>query len=723
MADGGIEIYTNVTVLVAVALISLLLGIVVFLQSTNRRVNQLFLVMTVAMALWVMTNAVFMVTDGNTQFMSALISYGAAAWLTISFVRFCNGIVPIKLDKQTMQIIAIATVLLGFASMMPGFIAVGVEAGKIQTQLIPLLIYGAAISAGLMVGLWLLVYAARNSPIKNRQQYKILLIAFAVGATVGLVCNLLLPTFGNYDLVAVGPVGLLVFEVMSVYAIARHGLFDIKQATVRTAGYVASLSSFVVVYCAAAFMLSSLMLGEGATREAFTNPANLLLVTLAIVLAVIFQPIKSFFDRATDRIFFRDRYDPADFIAELGGILTSTAQLRTLLSKSLDHIVTNLKSSYGTFVVLQDDKTPVVVSTTEKGRLNEADISLIDQIAKTAHRRMVFAHEITEDMGKEHKVFKKNKIAIVIPLAHAKNTIGFLVLGEHKAGDYTKRDINMLGSITNELIIAIQNARSLQALRDFNVHLQQSIESATKELRQSNSKLRKLDESKDEFVSMASHQLRTPLTSIKGYISMVLDGDVGKITPQQRKLLSEAYTSSERMVRLISDFLNVSRIQTGKFMIDASPVDIKTVIAEEVESMQHLATSHGMKLQYIHPEVVPTISIDEDKTRQVIMNFIDNAIYYSPENTTITVKLRVDSKSITLEVHDKGIGVPKDKQDQLFTKFFRADNARKQRPDGTGVGLYLAKKVIEEQGGEIIFHSHVGLGSVFGFKLPINKRK
>lgn len=723
MLSGGVEVYTTVAVLLVVAFLSLTLGILVFLQSTNSRLNQSFLVMTIAMTLWVMTNAVFMATDDNTQFMSALVSYGAAAWLTISFVRFCNEIVPVKLDKQTMQTIALATILLGFASMMPGFIAVGVESGVIQTQLIPLLIYGSAITTGLLIGNWLLVYAVKNSPKKNQQQYKVLLTGLAIGATIGIVCNLLLPTLGNYNFVAIGPVGLLVFEIMCVYAIAKHGLFDIKQAYVRTVGYGASLISFILIYCVVAYLLSALLLGQKVAWQMFTTPANIVLILLAIVLAVLFQPIKGFFDRATDQVFFRDRYDPTEFISDLGDILTSTTQLRTLLAKTLDHIAVNLKSSYGTFIVLNDDKDPLVVSTSEKGRMEATDVPVIDHLAKTSRSKIIFVHQIIGESKEVQRVFKKYKIAIIVPLSHAKNTIGYLMLGERKAGDYTKRDIGVVTSISNELIIAIQNARSLQALRDFNVHLQQSIETATKELRQSNNKLRKLDESKDEFVSMASHQLRTPLTSIKGYISMVLDGDVGKISPQQRKLLGEAYTSSERMVRLISDFLNVSRIQTGKFMIDARPTDLKTVVAEEVESMQHLATSHGMKLQYIHPDIVPTVYIDEDKTRQVVMNFIDNAIYYSPENTTITVKLKVDSKSVLLEVHDKGIGVPKDKQDKLFTKFFRADNARKQRPDGTGVGLYLAKKVIEEQGGEIVFHSHVGLGSVFGFKLPINTKK
>ena len=107
--------------------------------------------------------------------------------------------------------------------------------------------------------------------------------------------------------------------------------------------------------------------------------------------------------------------------------------------------------------------------------------------------------------------------------------------------------------------------------------------------------------------------------------------------------------------------------------------------------------------------------------RQVVMNFIDNAIYYSQENTTITVDLRADNNVLTLTVKDTGIGVPQDEQAQLFTKFYRASNARKQRPDGTGVGLYLAKKVIVAHGGSMVFSSTPGKGSIFGFTLPVKK--
>ena len=198
-----------------------------------------------------------------------------------------------------------------------------------------------------------------------------------------------------------------------------------------------------------------------------------------------------------------------------------------------------------------------------------------------------------------------------------------------------------------------------------------------------------------------------------------MEGDAGKVSAAQKQLLGEAFNSSERMVSLINDFLNVSRIQTGKFMIDKHPVDLAKLVDQEVNSLRANAATRGIKLAYDMPKNAPLFNLDEGKIRQVVMNFIDNAIYYSHEDTTIVVKFSIGDTEAKLTIKDNGIGVPKDEQAELFTKFYRASNAKKQRPDGTGVGLYLAKKIILDHDGKLIFESAQDKGSTFGFSLPI----
>mgnify|MGYP000981645546 FL=1 len=233
-----------------------------------------------------------------------------------------------------------------------------------------------------------------------------------------------------------------------------------------------------------------------------------------------------------------------------------------------------------------------------------------------------------------------------------------------------------------------------------------------------NEKLKEIDATKDEFISMASHQLRTPLTSMKGYVSMVLEGDVGEINDQQRTMLQQAFDSSQRMVYLISDLLNVSRLRTGKFTITNSPTNLADIVESELEQLKANAQARNVKFVYSKPQSFPVLSLDETKIRQVIMNFMDNALYYTPANGRVNVELNCNDRVVTFTVTDSGLGVPKKDQPFLFTKFYRAQNARRMRPDGTGLGLYMARKIIVAQGGSILFNSEEGVGSTFGFAFP-----
>jgi signal transduction histidine kinase len=266
--------------------------------------------------------------------------------------------------------------------------------------------------------------------------------------------------------------------------------------------------------------------------------------------------------------------------------------------------------------------------------------------------------------------------------------------------------------------VAILNAKAYVQIEEFNRTLQARVDHATSRLRVANRHLKELDRAKDEFISMASHQLRTPLTTIKGYLSMMLEGDAGSLTPAQQEFVNYAYSSSERMVNLISDLLNVSRLSAGRFLIQTKPTDMVEMITDEVRQLMTHATSKGIKLIFDPPkDPLPPAEIDDNKTRQVVMNFIDNAIYYTNKGE-VRVVLEQSGDRVRLEVHDSGIGVPEAAKKKLFGKFFRADNAQTIRPDGTGLGLYLAKRVVEDQGGTILFNSIEGKGSTFGFELP-----
>jgi signal transduction histidine kinase len=294
-------------------------------------------------------------------------------------------------------------------------------------------------------------------------------------------------------------------------------------------------------------------------------------------------------------------------------------------------------------------------------------------------------------------------------LMAARGPVGVLVVGLHRHSDQKTQEL--LARVTEAVSKAVENKI-----------LQEENERILQKLRLTNAKLRALDETKDEFITMASHQLRTPLTSVKGYLSMVLEGDAGKLNINQTKLLEQSYTSSQRMVYLISDLLNLSRLSTGKFVIESTPVDLSEVVQLEVDQLAETAKARGLTLAYQPPATFPLLMLDETKIHQVVMNFIDNAIYYTPSGGKVTVALHETPTAVECTVRDTGIGVPRAVQHKLFTKFYRAANAQQVRPDGTGLGLFMARKVIAAQGGAIIFQSEEGKGSTFGFRFNKARR-
>ena len=572
-----------------------------------------------------------------------------------------------------------------------------------------------------------LLRAAVRTKGKVHRQLMVVLWGLLISLLVGLFVAFFIPVVlensraAHYSFVA-GIVAAISF----IYAIVRHRLFDVRLAAVRTIAYLLSLLTLACIYFSLAYLVSATVFSGQSTTGLSVSPINIL---LALVLALLFQPIRHFFDHITNKIFYIERYDSNEFNIRMGHVLSSTTDTVELLSRALTEIKDTLRASSGAFMLFeQGDRSPeTIVSIPRQLNFLPKEIDELREVLSgrapgaVAVKTMLVGSSDVTTKKVVSRLISRHHAALLLPLVRDTTIVGCLILGEQELTGYGKRDLRVLGALADELMIAIQNSRSTQELRDLNASLQQRIDDATSELRQSNAKLQKLDEAKDEFISMASHQLRTPLTSVKGYIDMVLEGDAGKVTPMQKQLLAQAFDSSERMVHIINDFLNVSRLQTGKFMIETQPIELKTVVREEVHNLKSTAKSHALKLHYHSSTSIPLMNIDEGKIRQVIMNFIDNAIYYSRPGTTIDITLYSLEGQAILEVHDTGIGVPKKEQKDLFGKFFRATNARKHRPDGTGVGLYLAKKVVAAHGGEVIFRAPREGGSVFGFRLPIAK--
>jgi signal transduction histidine kinase len=589
---------------------------------------------------------------------------------------------------------------------------------------VPFLIYTSFFSVYFGLSYLILYLNSKKKTGTSRSQIRYILYAAISSSFLAMISNLALPLMGVSLYIWLGPIFTLSYIVIVSLAVVKHQLFDLRAAAARVLAYVASIGSMIIVYSSVVYVLSS----SNILSNNLTNLQRISYILIAVITGLLFQPFKNFFDKLTNKIFYQDAYDPQSLIDVLNNTLVNTIELEELLTKSALIIQENLKTSFCTFYIRETSyfKERIIGAHRKDPEIDEID--KLQQLAPRLHRKIhSVENEATNDNEKEiSRIMRKNDIEIlariVSTLDYEIKGIGYMLIGPKKSGSqYSKQDIKIIEIIANELVIAIENALRFEEIEQFNVTLQKKIDEATKELKQTNDKLRALDEAKDEFVSMASHQLRTPLTSIKGYLSMVLEGDAGKITDQQKTMLGQAFFSSQRMVYLISDLLNVSRLKTGKFVIETKAVYLPDVVESELNQLYEGANAKNLKLSFTKPKKFATMNLDEMKLRQVIMNFTDNAIYYTPSGGKITVELKETPKSIEFIVKDSGIGVPKDQQHKLFTKFYRADNARKARPDGTGLGLFMAKKVIIAQGGSMIFDSKENKGSTFGFSFPKEK--
>ncbi|TSC66406.1 MAG: sensory transduction histidine kinase, partial [Microgenomates group bacterium Gr01-1014_80] len=239
-----------------------------------------------------------------------------------------------------------------------------------------------------------------------------------------------------------------------------------------------------------------------------------------------------------------------------------------------------------------------------------------------------------------------------------------------------------------------------------------------RELAVANEKLQQLDKLKDEFVSIASHELRTPMTAIKGLISMIFEGDFGPINKQIQDPLNDIATSTERLIELINDMLDVSRIEAGRLRLTFEDVSLNSIILEMVKLLQPLARQKGIELK-AEPFDDRKVRTDPGKAREVLNNLIGNSIKFTDKGE-IMVKAGQRENLMYVFVSDTGLGISKENQQKLFNKFSQVSDNQLGRPRGTGLGLYISREFARKMGGELwIERSEPGKGTTFAFTLPL----
>jgi signal transduction histidine kinase len=268
-----------------------------------------------------------------------------------------------------------------------------------------------------------------------------------------------------------------------------------------------------------------------------------------------------------------------------------------------------------------------------------------------------------------------------------------------------------------QLRAALQEAN--EQLLESNQQLEQRVQTRTAELRSAMTKLAEVNQLKANIVANISHELRTPLTHLKGYLELLITGDLGPVNEQQQNALKVMERSSERLDRLIEDLILFSLSEREKMQLRLAPFSIEDLCKTVLQKSRPKAQEHNIKLALECQADMPEVNADEDKIAWVILQLVDNAIKFTPNGGNVTLRANRDDKFVHVMVVDTGIGIPASRMDEIFDSFHQLDGSTTRRVGGTGLGLALAKKIVEAHNAAIQVTSELGKGSCFAFDLKI----
>ncbi|MBI3458450.1 MAG: GAF domain-containing sensor histidine kinase [Candidatus Rokubacteria bacterium] len=313
----------------------------------------------------------------------------------------------------------------------------------------------------------------------------------------------------------------------------------------------------------------------------------------------------------------------------------------------------------------------------------------------------------------------------VVPLVLEGRIIGMVSMG-NKPGGFSQNDVRLLTVFAAQAAVAIQNARLYTRLQESAVQLEAKVRARTaeleatyRELADSHARLRDLDQLKSDFLGNVSHELRTPLAAIKGFADNLLDGVTGPLTGKQRHYLLRIHDNVDRLTRMVSDLLDLTRIEAGKIELALEALDPAETIADATESLRPLARARGIEV-VLDLRGCPPIWGDPDKIHQVLTNLISNALKFTPPGGQVTVTAAPAPGGMArIAIHDTGLGIPPEERERVFDKFYQAGRVDGERPPGSGLGLTIARHLVELHRGRIWVDDGVGRGSTFVVLLPV----
>jgi signal transduction histidine kinase len=533
----------------------------------------------------------------------------------------------------------------------------------------------------------------------------------------GTVLTLTLITLTNFVAVVffqamqytfIGPTFTLFQVGFITYAVVKHRLFDIRLVVARTVAY-----SLLLLFLAGITFSSIIFTAQFFTEG--SSPITIYTI-LTLLIAFTFNPLKQTFESITNNFFYKQSYSSEKLLEKIGEILRSTIALDSLTKKTLTLFTDTMHITYGAYYLTQKDKDKYRIYTSGNDR-RELTTGEIETLTRAANNKLLIFEDLEETPIK--MLLRDAQISVCLPLKVKQELHGLLILSDKSSGEiYNQQDIDVLEIFMPQISVAIHNAKSVDEIRRFNVTLKEEVQAATTDLKSANRNLKHLDKLKDEFVFIATHELKNPVTAMRGYLSMLQEGMFGHIPEKMKGPIDQLQASNQQLVDLVNDLLQIARSEAKTLNITTEDVNLCPVIDTVIENVKPLADQKNITVKHLQPaskEIM--VKTDPNRLKEIMNNLIGNAIKYS-DSGTITINHAIDKEFVTTSVKDQGVGISQEDQKKLFTRFYRVEEEAAKGIPGTGLGLFIVKQLIEKMHGKIWLESTKGQGTTFSFTLP-----
>jgi len=522
-----------------------------------------------------------------------------------------------------------------------------------------------------------------------------------------------------YD-IPVPPLGnflVILYVFIFTYAIVRYQLMSVKLI----------LRSYLVYFFTSASIVIPAFIWQFIFYRYWPRYTMISYLIIFILALSISSKIKKYYFKLSNKYFFSSLYDVREVISNLNNSLRSSLEIDRILKavaeilsrafhsekigvinyssgKNLWSVLYNsgfqfedpkkISLSYEVLAgFLSDGNRPVVVSKIKEGPLQQFS-AVVDFLEKL-------------------------DVVVVVPITIKGKLTSLLLFGPKESGDsYNREDLKVLEAVGTEIAISMENALLYQRTKKFNIELKDKVNKATKKLQEQNEELQKVNRIKNEFISVTSHQLKTPLATTKLNLEIFGLKFQKQIPAEANTMVENLTNTNNQLIKLVEELLDIARIEDSRLKIDIEPLDIVAMVKQMVSEFKPLADKRSIKVVEDY-EVIPPLNFDRNILSKGIANFVSNGIKYNREKKNLWVSVKSNAEGVLIAVKDEGIGVPEAEKPKIFQKFYQATNAAAASfESSTGLGLYITRTSIETLGGKVWFEAEENKGSTFFIQLP-----